>query len=182
MKKITKLKNWLSSSNNSKNFGRALTLCLIIGIATIFGFIIYYINTPEEGFIDFYVLNEEQEFGNYPSNVTRGENVTFYLCVENHIENDFNFRIKYGPCNSTTWIDPTPSGCSNSTLSLVTENITVASGESWGPMPVNVSFQEEGNFQMVIFELWKIYPDNHEEFLFVKKGMYVKIMLNVTAS
>lgn len=182
MKKITKLKNWLSSSSNNKIFGSALTLCLIIGIATVFGFTLYYLNTPEEGFLTFAVLNEEQELGNYPTNATQGDNITFYLFVDNNLNYNLKFRIKYGPCSNTTWIDPSPSGCSNSSLSLVTENITIASGKTWGPTPVNVTFQESGNYQMVIFELWKIFPDDHEEFLFVKDGYFLKILLNITAS
>ncbi|MBN1801194.1 MAG: DUF1616 domain-containing protein [Candidatus Lokiarchaeota archaeon] len=182
MKKLSIIKNKFSSSNNSKSFGKVLTVCLLIGIITVFGFIIYYLTTPEEGFIVFAVLNEEEELGNYPTKALVDENLTFYLYMENHLGYDLKFRIKYGACNNDTWIDPTTLGCSNTTLAHTTGNYTIHSSHKWGPMPVNVSFSEAGNDQMVLFEIWKIFSDEHEEFLFVENGFFLRINLNITTT
>ncbi len=182
MRILTNLRNKFSSSDNAKIFGKVLTVCLLIGIITVFGVIIYYLTKPEEGFIVFTVLNEEEELGNYPTSALVDENITFFLYVENHLGYDLTFRIKYGVCSNDTLIDPTSAGCSNASLSQTTGNYKIRSSEKWGPVPVNVSFTETGNYQMVLFELWKVFSDGHEEFLFVKNGFYLKIGLNITTT
>ena len=74
-----------------KHFEALLKISLIIGIIIISGFIIYYVLTPEPGYVTFGILNENQEAENYPTQAPFNETIFFYLTVENNLEKVFNF-------------------------------------------------------------------------------------------
>ena len=171
---IKKDKKMLKNLSN-KEFERILTVCLLIGIITLFSFIIYYIATPEEGYVMFSYLNEDQEMGNYPTNATVDENITLHLVVGNYLTSDFQFCVKYGSCSNTTLISPTDSGSSNATLNNWTASMLLKPNQIWESGQINVSFTEVGDYQLIIFELWQILPDS------IKFWTYNFIRLNITA-
>jgi len=174
--KIKKDKNKLINLSY-KEFEKILTVILLIGIITLFSFIIYYIATPEEGYVMFSVLNKDKELSNYPTNATVDENITLHLVVGNYLAGDFQFRVKYGPCSNTTLIYPTDSGSSNATLSNWTAINSLKAGQIWESGQVNVSFTDVGDNQVIIFELWQIIPNSDDKF-----WTYNFLRLNITAS
>jgi uncharacterized membrane protein len=86
----------LKVSNN--HFEKLLKISLILGIIVVSGFIIYFILTPEPGFITFGILNENQEAGNYQTEAAANETVSFFLTVGNFSLNPKEVQI-YGEYN-----------------------------------------------------------------------------------
>ncbi len=138
---------------SNKHFQKIVTACLLIGIITVFGFVIYYIMTPEEGFVIFGILNENQEAENYPTNATIGENVSFFINVENHMKRDFSFFIKILKGDNTTVLNESGgNGEENKTLGP----FSLHDGQSWMSDKLNISFWDtEHNRKIIIFELWE---------------------------
>ena len=79
---------------NNKYFEKLLKICLIFGILVISGFIIYVILTPEPGYVTFGILNENQEAGEYPTEASVNETISFYLTVENNLDRKFSFGFQ----------------------------------------------------------------------------------------
>ncbi|MCJ7650678.1 MAG: DUF1616 domain-containing protein, partial [Candidatus Lokiarchaeota archaeon] len=75
-------------------FEKLLKILLIIGIVVISGFILYYVLKPAPGFISFGVLNSEMKLDDYPTELSEGENASFYVFVENHLNREFTFRLE----------------------------------------------------------------------------------------
>jgi len=146
------------NENNSikkhyQGFDKVLAVLLIIGIIAISGVIIYSMFTPEPGYITLGLLNSDKKAENYPTNATKGENVTFYVSVGNYLNRDFSFRIEILTGNNETEIGS--SGSSNA-ISFMNSSTTILShGENWISNEFNVSFSLSGYNQIVIAELWE---------------------------
>ena len=83
---MSKLINAIENNNirkKIKEFNNILAVLLIIGIIAISGFILYSFFTPEPGYITLGLLNSDKKAENYPTNTTIGENITFYVTINN---------------------------------------------------------------------------------------------------
>lgn len=166
----------LSLELSNKHFQKIVTVCLLIGIITIFGFIIYYVLTPEEGSISLGILNENQEAKNPQENLTFGKDVTFYISVVNHLKRDAEFKIYVLKGNSTT-ANLLHHNESGAIVNYTISNIKIKDGEEWLSDPQNISFYELGENHMVIVELWEILSGGSEKF-----WIHDWFRLNITAT
>ena len=157
--------------NRNKQFGILLKVCLVIGIIIISGFIIYYIFTPEPGYVTFGILNENREAENYPTEVSVNETISFYLTVGNYLDREFNFRFKIKKGNNDTVMS---SSGSNGSLYLTSGNFTLEHNNETIFGDYNISFPEIGVNQIVIAELWQI-KNEVEEFYNI-----IWLRLNIT--
>ncbi|TKJ21156.1 MAG: hypothetical protein CEE43_10785 [Promethearchaeota archaeon Loki_b32] len=74
--------NKKDSNISNKHFEILLKVCLVIGIIIISGFIIYYIFTPEPGYVTLGILNEDRRAENYPTEASVNESVFFLLLLK----------------------------------------------------------------------------------------------------
>ncbi|MFX1275226.1 MAG: DUF1616 domain-containing protein [Promethearchaeota archaeon] len=143
---------------SNKHFQKIVTASLLIGIITVFGFIIYYNFTPEEGFVIFGILNENQEAENYPTNATVRENVSFFISVENYLYTQFSFNIIIRTGDNTTVLNASGgNGVYNKTVPL--SPVILNPGQSWMSDNLSISFwNTNNNPKIIIFELWEVLP------------------------
>ena len=156
---------------SNKHFEILLKVCLVIGIIIISGFIIYYIFTPEPGYVTFGILNENREAENYPTEVSVNETISFYLTVGNYLDREFNFRFKILKGNNDTVMS---SSGSNGSPYLTLGNFTLEHNNETTFGDYNISFSEIGVNQIVIAELWQI-KNEVEEFYNI-----IWLRLNIT--
>ncbi|MBY8983517.1 MAG: DUF1616 domain-containing protein [Candidatus Lokiarchaeota archaeon] len=146
----------MSNQIAEDKFDVLLKVCIIIGIIVVSGFILYYILTPEPGYITFGILNENQEAENYPTEASINESISFYLTVENQLTDELSFSIKIKKGNNDTILSPRGS---NGILEFMI-NDTLSFSNTWISNKINVSFSQLGANQIIIAELWQI--DNNE--------------------
>jgi len=153
-----------SNKQSKKQFDLLLKICLIIGIIVVSGFIIYYIITPEPGYVHLGILNSEKKAENYPTNATVGQNISFYITVENQMKREFSFRaeILTGDDNNNTILSS--SGSINATSNFNTTKITLSHNQFWISEMVNVSFYLQGANQTIIVEIWEIPSSGMEKY------------------
>ena len=161
-----------SNRQSKKQFDLLLKICLIIGIIVVSGFIIYYVFTPEPGYVTFGILNENQEAENYPIEASINDSVSFYLTVENKLATKFSFSIKIKKGNNNTILS---SMGSNGTLEYVVNN-TLNYSNIWISNKLNVSFSQLGANQIIIAELWQIGRNEIEKFFDI-----LWLRLNITS-
>ncbi|MFX1388918.1 MAG: hypothetical protein ACFE9Z_02505 [Promethearchaeota archaeon] len=171
MKKLAKDNNIQNSIVSNKHFENLVKISLIIGILVVSGFIIYFILSPEPGKVTFGILNENQEAGDFQTEASVNETITFYLSVENRLNKDFTFRFKIKKGSNETILS---SSGSNGTLYLTYGNFTLEPNEMQIYGEYNISFEETGVDVKIIAELWKIYNEVEEYFNII----YLK--LNIT--
>jgi uncharacterized membrane protein len=138
---------------SNKQFEKLLTVCLLIGIIVVGVFVIYYVLTPEEGFVVFGILNEDQEAENYQTNAIVGENISFFMTVENYLGRDFTFKIKVLKGDNNTVLNATGG---NGVLNFTSNEETLIHGEKWISDNSTISFWEVGENRIIIFELWEV--------------------------
>ncbi|KKK42649.1 hypothetical protein LCGC14_0718840 [marine sediment metagenome] len=156
-----------------KHFEGLLKICLIIGIMIISGFIIYYVLTPEPGYVTLGILNEDKKAENYPTGATVNETISFYVNVGNYLNRNFSFQVQVKRGNKDTLMAlnvPT-----NGSLDLIVGNFTLNDKEGWTSEQLNVFFLEQGENQIIIVELWQI--KNAKENFYNK----VYLRLNITS-
>lgn len=160
------------TDNGFKHLSKVVTVCLIAGIIIVSGFIIYYILTPEPPYHEFFILNAERKGENYPTEASIGENITFYVGVENHLEKDLTFNVKIFKGNEST--DLTKQEDINADLNQTIGNHSIKNGEEWVSSALNISFYEPGN-RTIIAQLYEV-QGIEEKYLNI-----VYIRLNITA-
>jgi uncharacterized membrane protein len=153
MNRITNDREKNDSKISEKHFEKIVKISLIIGIIIVSGFIIYYLLTPEPGYITFGILNDNQEAENYPTEAPINETISFYLKVENHLDKDLNFGFKIKKGNNDTIMS---SSGSNGTLYLTLGNFTLNPNEGQIYGEYNITFSEAGENKIIIAELWTI--------------------------
>ncbi len=159
------------SKSSNKQFEIILKVCLIIGILIVSGFIIFYLITPEPGYVTFGILNENQEAENYPTKASVNETISFYLTVGNYLNREFSFRFKIMKGNNETNLS---SSGSNGTLYRTIGNFTLENNIEQVYGSYNISFSEIGENQIIIAELWQI-KNTVEQFYII-----LLIRLNIT--
>jgi len=153
--------NEKSKNNEKKNLNRSykqfeilLKVCLVIGIIIISGFIIYYIFTPEPGYVTLGILNGDKKAEDYPTSATVNETISFYVNVGNYLNRDFSFRVEILKGDNKTIVLPS---CSiNATSYYNTTKITLLHKRFWISKMLNISFSQPGANQRIIAELWEI--------------------------
>lgn len=163
MSENTKKNEKRDLKNSNKHFEKLLKICLIIGIIVVSGFIIYYILTPEPGFVAYGILNENQEAGNYPTEAAANETISFYLTVENRLDREFMFGFKIKKGNVDTLLSS--NNPSNGTLYQTIGNFSLSPNEIQIYGEYNISFTEVGEEQIIIAELWQIKHEIEEFFI-----------------
>jgi len=156
-------KNELAKSNTI--FEKLVKISLIIGIITVSGFITYFLLNPEPGFVTFGILNSEKEAGNYPTTANVGENISFYVSVQNKMERDFSFRVEILRGDNETILASTGSISAESYLN--TSKIILSDNQFWMSEMLNISFFQPGKNQSVIAELWEIPYIGNDKFFFI---------------
>jgi uncharacterized membrane protein len=159
MNEVTKKNENHNLKTSNKHFELLLKVCLIIGIIVVSGFIVYYVLTPEPGYITFGILNEDQEAGTYPTEAAINETISFYLTVGNYLDREFAFRFKIKKGNKDTVLS---SSGSNGSLYFTQGNFTLKPNEHKLYGEYNVSFSEVGVNQKIITELWRINSEAEE--------------------
>jgi len=162
-----KKKSNLEVSN--KQFEKLVTVCLFFGIIVVGAFVIFFILTPEEGFLQFGVLHQdpsdgEWKAGNYIENVSIGQAINFSFSVNNSLNRDFTFRVKILTGNGSIINNSLHSPNSGAFINITIGNITLSHGQSWNSNKLNITFYKIGENQMIILELWEIIADNQEKY------------------
>jgi uncharacterized membrane protein len=151
-----------SNRQSKKQFDFLLKVCLIIGIIVVSGFILYYIFTPESGYVTLGILNSEKKAENYPINASVGQNVSFYVTIDNQMKREFSFRVETLKGDNNTIV--TSSGSINATSYFNTTKITLLHNQFWISEMLNVSFSQSGAGQRIIVELWEIKNSGIEKY------------------
>ncbi|MFX1406404.1 MAG: DUF1616 domain-containing protein [Promethearchaeota archaeon] len=149
--------------NDGNQFDKIVKISLIIGVIVISGFIIYYLLTPEPGYVTFGVLNSDKKAENYPTNATVGENISFYISVGNYLRRDFNFRIEILKGDNNTLL--TSSGSINASSYLNTSITNLNHKMQWMSEMLNISFSQPGTNQIMIAELKEVDISLEETFI-----------------
>lgn len=147
-------KGTIELEKSYKDFNKILKYLLLIGIIVVSGFLIYYILTPEPGYVDFGILNSDKEAGNFPEIVEINENVSFYLTVDNYLNREFSFRVEILKSNGSKISHPSDPLTSQSILN--TSIIALGNRRCWVSNLFNISFNAPGDDQNIIAELWEI--------------------------
>jgi len=87
-------------------FQRLLRFSLIFGIIIVSGFIVYYILVPEEGYIGFGILNDDERAEDYPTTAKVNQSIGFYVTVDNELDHDFTFKLIILLGNDDTKLSP----------------------------------------------------------------------------
>ncbi|MFX1558346.1 MAG: DUF1616 domain-containing protein [Promethearchaeota archaeon] len=149
--------------NDGNQFDKIVKISLIIGVIVISGFIIYYLLTPEPGYVTFGVLNSDKKAENYPTNATVGENISFYISVGNYLRRDFNFRIEILKGDNNTLL--TSSGSINASSYFNTSITNLSNKMQWMSEMFNISFSQPGANQIMIAELKEVDISLEETFI-----------------
>jgi uncharacterized membrane protein len=147
---------------NSKQFEKILKICFICGIAIVSSFIIYYLLSPEPGYVGFGILNSEKKAENYPTEAHVNEKIEFYITVENHFNNEFRFRLKIFVGDEKTELSS--AGSKGARLVLSSAVITLENNTKWISPKLHVQFTKVGSNQPLIAELYEITENNEENF------------------
>jgi uncharacterized membrane protein len=159
---------------NYTSFDKILRYLLIIGIIVVSGFVVYSILNPEPGYVSIGILNSDKEAGNYPVIVEVGNNVSFYLTVDNHLSRVFSFRIEILTGNTSLISRPSNPLYTKSLLN--TSIIVLETQKGWVSDRFDIAFTEPGENQTIITELWEIIDELPGTFF---TNLY--LILNVTA-
>ena len=143
-------------------FNKIVRISLIAGILVISGFLIFLITNPEPGYYTFSILNEDQKIENYPTNATTGENIPFYIGVENNLKRDLLFELKILKGDNQTVLNET--GSYNAVLNFTIGNYTINNKQEWISPQLTISFFTPGE-RIIIAELYEIKSIGKEEFL-----------------
>lgn len=143
-------------------FQRLLRFSLIFGIIIVSGFIVYYMFVPEEGYIGFGILNDDEKAEDYPSTAKVNQSIYFYVTVDNELDHDFTFKLIILLGDEDT--DLSPEGSEHANKTSTTDKETLKPEEGWMSDKLSVSFPYNGTDQILIVELWTYKEDNSREF------------------
>ena len=161
-KKDTKDDGKTELKESSKQFEKILKICFIFGIIIVSSFIIYYLLTPEPGYVGFGILNSEKKAENYPTEAHVSEKIEFYITVENHFNHEFRFRLKIFVGDEETELSS--AGSKGARLVLSSAVITLEGNTKWISPELYVQFTQVGPNQPLIAELYEITENNEEKF------------------
>ena len=139
--------------NKDRNFSLIIIILIAIGVLST----IYIIINPQpsEKFTEFYVLNSEGQAGNYPVNLTTGEEGKLIMVVVNNEYQNVNYRLVANLDNST----------------IYNEEFTLSNNEK-KEIPLDFTAQTLGTQKLEMF-LYKL-PDTSNDY------RYLFLELNVS--
>ncbi len=131
---------------------------LIISILVAVAAVIYIIVNPSPGekFTEFYILGADGKAGNYPVNLTVGENSNLTIGVVNHESGSASYQLVVTLENET----------------LTNESFNLTNGEK-KEIPLTFQPKQSGNGQKLEFFLYKL-PNNQQSY------RYLDLLLNVS--
>ena len=146
----------METENSSSNLETITRIVLVFGIISLLGGIIYQTTRPEETDLLFFLLNENQEMRDYPTNTTLDDPVGFHVYIENQMNNPLDFAVRVYVCESTYNID-TLMTVNNTLGADYIENQTVHldNNQHWISDKFDINFTEIGENQIIIVELWE---------------------------
>jgi len=147
---------------NEKQFEKLLRTTLIFGILIVSGFISYYFLYPEEGYVGFGILNEDEKAEDYPTSAKVNQSIYFFVTVENYLDHDFTFKVIVSKGNEDS--DLSSKGSDHVNKTLTTEKKTLKPEKDWMSEKLSVKFAYNGTNQIIVVELWKYNEDNSREF------------------
>lgn len=128
-----------------------------------------------EKFSELGVLGPNQTIGDYPTNVTVGQEISLYGFIANHegAITYYSLVVKLG--NNGTIVSNSTSAVAPVVASYfhVLDN-----NESW-TFPIGMSVNQTGNNQRLIFELWA-FNDSTSSFSYI--GLWNQLWINVTST
>ncbi len=132
---------------------KLVKVILLCSIAVVAGFIIYQIifNHPPP-YINFGMLNESGEYGNYPNNVSVGEEIHLRYYIGNNHPGITEFSVRTFLANTTSTVSFT-KGVDNATF-IQAYNLTVNYNASYISDPLIFTINNLGNYYRICFELW----------------------------
>jgi uncharacterized membrane protein len=146
---------------------------LLLSIVIMGGFIIYaIIANLSKPYVDFGILNEDGEMGNYPTNVTVNEPISLMYFVDNQNPAIENFSVQTYLANYTTSTVTFAQGVQGGTA-LGTYNFTVNNGENYTSVPLTYTISSPGMNYRICFELWVLnqttwnYLENSVQFIWI---------------
>jgi uncharacterized membrane protein len=118
------------------------------------------------------VLGPDMKIGDYPTVLNVGDNVTLYAYVGNHEEATKNYTVLVKLGKSSSKINNTTP----MNAPIVGElNFVIQKGDNY-TAPVNIKFEEAGQNQKIVFELW-VYSQTSGEIVY--GGQWVQILVTV---
>ena len=137
---------------------KILSYILIISIVISVASVIYIIVDPSPGekFTQFYILSSDGNAGNYPTNLSVGENGNLTISVINNEGSTANYQLVVNLENET----------------LENQSFILANGEK-KEIPLTFQPKQSGNQQKLEFILYKL-PNNKQSY------RYLDLLINVS--
>jgi uncharacterized membrane protein len=137
---------------------KILSYILIISIVIAAASVIYIIvnPSPSEKFTQFYILGSNGKAGNYPTNLSVGENGNLTINVINNEGSTANYQLVVNLENET----------------LENQSFILANGEK-KEIPLTFQPKQSGNQQKLEFILYKL-PNNKQSY------RYLDLLINVS--
>ncbi|HMF31778.1 MAG TPA: DUF1616 domain-containing protein [Candidatus Lokiarchaeia archaeon] len=141
----------MESRANIENWLRTI---LIISILVVTGFIVYVtIFNQNKPYINFGLLNQGGQMGNYPNQVEVGQEFSLGYFVDNHNPNIQDFSVRTYLANYTTSTVTFENGVEGGQL-LNVYNLTINNGENYTSNPMQFALNSTGLNFRICFELW----------------------------
>ena len=147
---------------SNRQFQKIVRYSLLMGILLVSGFIIYYVVTPEEGYVGFGILNSDEKAEDYPTTARVNESIKFYVTVDNYLNDDFTFKLIILKGDNET--DLSSKGSKHAHKCFTTDKEKLKPEEEWMSDRLSISFEKNGTGQSLIVELWRYNEDNSREF------------------
>lgn len=128
-----------------------------------------------EPFSELAILGPNQKIGDYPKNLTAGENFNLYLYIGNHEGKVMYYRVYVKLGNRSSIINE------NNPLDAppIAHYETILSNDQTWLKPITLHIDEPGINYRLVFELWVYKP---EEGIFTYHGRWNQLWLNITSS
>ena len=128
-----------------------------------------------EPFSELAILGPNQKIGDYPKNLTVGENFDLYLYIGNHEGEVMYYRIHIKLGNQSSIIN---EAVPLNNPSMAQYETILSNDQTWLE-PITLHIDEPGINYRLVFELWIYEPDGG---VFTYHGRYNQLWLNVTSS
>ncbi len=160
-------------SKHTQNILTILMLGVVIASSTLI--VSLWLFPQQEQYPVLAILGENQQAGDYPTNVTQYDNITLYTEVRNLMGIVQYFYVRVKLATNTTMANSThPS----SATTLYEREHILGHGQTW-TFPVQLNMTTPGINLRLTFELWR-YDLFTEDKIYT--GVWVHLPLNVTAS
>ncbi len=136
------------------NLEKLVKVILLASIAIVTGFILYQVFfTKSSAYINFGMLNENGQYGNYPNNVSVGEE--FHLCyyIGNYNPEITKFSVRTYLANYSVSSVTFAEGVENGNL-LGVYNHTLNLNETYTSNLLTFAINQTDNYYRICFELW----------------------------